>query len=173
VKNIHTDRLVHSQYLSVWFAKDTIANNWRMAPIPHFRGSELFGYLRSSLRCPSTSFFRPRSCLSNGYPHLPLYRRRPSVTWLKEIFLTFPRQGVEWNRACREEEEKGRGSGLLNHGGRPCRARTEAIEQLGDGPDTTRKWRVMMLGCPSLSSELREKGPRTDKGAVYDNNRRI
>jgi hypothetical protein len=32
----------------------------------------------------------------------------------KEILLTFPRQGVELNKACREEGEKGRGGGILN-----------------------------------------------------------
>jgi hypothetical protein len=37
------------------------------------------------------------------------------VTWLKEILLTFPRQGVEWNKACREEGK-------------------EIVEQLEDGP---------------------------------------
>ena len=31
--------------------------------------------------------------------------------------LTFPLQGVELNKACREEGEKGRGGGLVNYRG--------------------------------------------------------
>jgi hypothetical protein len=34
------------------------------------------------------------------------------VTWPKEILLTFPLQGVELNKACREEGEKERGGGI-------------------------------------------------------------
>jgi len=48
---------------------------------------------------------------SNGPPHPSLYPHPPTVTWLKEILLTFPRQGVEWDKVCREEGEEGQAAG--------------------------------------------------------------
>ena len=53
----------------------------------------------------------------NGSPYPWLYPRPFSVTRLKEILLPFPRQGVEWNKASREEGEEERGGGLLNYRG--------------------------------------------------------
>ncbi len=57
-----------------------------------------------------------------------------TVTWLEEILLTFPRQGVEWRKHV---ARKGNRKGIPAYSrGRPRRARAEVIEQLKDGPHT-------------------------------------
>ena len=53
----------------------------------------------------------------------------------KEILLTSSRQGVQWNKACREEGGEGKGGGALNYRGTHRHVRLEDIEQLEDGPD--------------------------------------
>ena len=60
------------------------AESGRGGPTQWGANGEALKFLRPSLLCPF------------------------SVTWLKEILLTFPRQGVEWNKACREEGEERR-----------------------------------------------------------------
>ncbi len=62
------------------------------------------------------------------------------MRWLKQILLTFPRRGVERNKACREEGEEGRGGGLLDY-----RGRARGIGWLEDGPRLM-GWKCMIAG---------------------------